>query len=338
MKRFLTLVAIVVCAFCEAAPLKVVVIGGGPTGLGAAIEARIAGADVIVVEKRHQYTRENTLFLTSGTLALLDKWCVEVPEMQRLIYLEERRGVVLIKYLEEALVKRAHELDITILRGEFKDFANGLRAALIDCAGKKEVLRYDVLVGADGAYSRVREKLGIATFQYGQGICSAAIVPAVNEENRIGLVTYGHEDLLIKKITIPSASLVFMQNRPSKNIASIGPNDLIGYSHEVGMHEEAELIEAGQAWILDSVPVYLTQAETFSNPQRSVILLGESAGCTSYYRGNGTNYSYKTIPFAGDLFRTFPENGAFDSFEYAMRLEIGVFLHESLALFSAGSN
>lgn len=335
MNRILTLIVLCVCGICaaEEKPLKVVVIGGGPTGLSAAIEAKAAGADVVVVEKRDQYTRENTLFLPSGSLALLEKWGAMVPKMQRLFLKEEKRGFVLIKDLEEDLAKRVHELGILVLRGEFKDFVDAEKLAVIDCSGEKIELPYDILVGADGMHSRVREKLGISISCLAQGICSAAMVAARNTENMIGCDNRQNEEIFIKKITIPFASVLLMQNKPNQNLESIGKNDLIKYSREMGWLEEADLIAAGSAWILENVPVCLQRAAVFSDRQRSAILLGEAAGCTTYYRGNGAHYSFKTVAFAGDFFQHFYEENAFDSFDLNMEKEIDEFIQESRSLF-----
>lgn len=335
MKRILIIAAWLACAFCSAEenPLKVVVIGGGPTGLSTAIEARLAGADVVVVEKRGHYVRENALFLTNGTLRLLDKWDVPVPKMQRLFFEEERRGFVIIKHLEEDLAKRVHELGIRVLRGEFLDFLADQQAVVIDGRTQRVILPYDILVGADGVHSRVREKLGISITSLAQGICSAAMVQAKNAQNIMGIEDRPLQDFLIKKITIPSASFIFLQNKQGRYPDSIGKNVLIQYAKEAGFFEEAELISEDKARVLENVPVCLQWADTFSDRRRSTIILGEAAGCTAFYGGNGANYAFKTSALAGDFFHRFRREDAFDSFEFNMKIEIGVFMHESLQIF-----
>lgn len=52
-------------------PLSIVMIGGGPAGLGAAIEAKLGGAHVTIVEKREAYTREQYFFLWGASLSIL---------------------------------------------------------------------------------------------------------------------------------------------------------------------------------------------------------------------------------------------------------------------------
>lgn len=39
---------------------RVLIVGGGPAGLRTAIELLLLGADVTVIDKRHEYTRNST--------------------------------------------------------------------------------------------------------------------------------------------------------------------------------------------------------------------------------------------------------------------------------------
>ena len=48
--------------------LKVLIIGGGPVGLRAAIECRMLGCKVVIVEKRTRITRNNVLHLWPFTI------------------------------------------------------------------------------------------------------------------------------------------------------------------------------------------------------------------------------------------------------------------------------
>ena len=75
-------------------PSSVVVVGGGPTGLGAAIEARLTGAEVILVEKREKYTRPNTISLYPVILDLFETWNAKIPLMSVLECYGERKGFV----------------------------------------------------------------------------------------------------------------------------------------------------------------------------------------------------------------------------------------------------
>ncbi len=336
-KRLLFLIALLVSCFCafasETKPLSVVVVGGGPTGLAAAIEAHLMGADVIVIEKRESYVRQNTLFLYRVTLDLFEKWNVDVPHMQTLYLKGERRGFVLIKNLEEGLAKRVNELGIKILHGEFKDFADARKAAVIQIEDGEITVPYDILVGADGANSLVREKLAIPCPRLAQAIAGVAMVPATNDKEKIGIEIGNHGDVFIKKVTIPYASVLLIQGRPDTSIEKITQKDLANFTHEAGWVDEAQLIAAGGVLTIESVPVYLQRAAVFFDPQKSAILLGDAAGCASFYRGMGANFALKTAEMAGEFFQRFPEETAYDGFNRNMEKAVDALIQDSMHLF-----
>lgn len=335
--RLLTLIALFLIGTSEIKPVSVVVIGGGPTGLAAAIEARLSGADVVVVEKRESYVRQNTLFLYRVTVDLFDKWNVDVLRMERLYLKGERRGFVLIKDLEESLAKRVDDLGITRLRGEFKDFADEEQAALIHTADGSLSLPYDILVGADGAHSRVREKLGIPCSRIGEAIGGVAMIPGVNAENTIGIENREHRDVFVKKVTIPFASVFFVQNHPDKQFETISQKQVAQFAREAGWLEEAKMIEEGGLLNLENVHIYFQRAAVFSNPQRSAILLGDAAGCTTFYVGSGVNFSLKTAELAGAFFQHFHEDSAYSSFDLDMEKEVDTLIQNGRHLFAGYS-
>ncbi len=87
------------------------VVGGGPAGLAMAIEAIKLGDEVTVLERRPEYTRQQSLFLTGDSLAQLDKWGVELPELcTAQVGPHERVGFVAIYHLEKQLAARAKAL------------------------------------------------------------------------------------------------------------------------------------------------------------------------------------------------------------------------------------
>ena len=59
------------------------------------------------MEKRAAYTRQNASFLYTVTLELFERWNAPIPFMEELEFRGERRGVVLIKDLEEGLTHLA---------------------------------------------------------------------------------------------------------------------------------------------------------------------------------------------------------------------------------------
>jgi len=149
---------------------QVLVAGGGPVGLAAAIEARLAGLEVTVVEPR---------------ATPIDKACGEglmpgaLPELARLgvdpagmpfagiAYRDGRRRVehrfsggpgrgVRRTVLHAALRARAEELGVSIHQGRVD--AVHQRAGFVQAAG----LRADWLIAADGLHSTVAREVGLA--------------------------------------------------------------------------------------------------------------------------------------------------------------------------------
>lgn len=147
----------------------VLVVGGGPVGLAAAIEARLAGLDVVVVEHR-----EGTVDkacgegLMPGTLAALHRLGVD-PAGHPLGGISYRRGGHHVDHrfrggpgrgvrrttLHDALAGRADDLGVTRLRGR----ADGvrLREDGVEAAG----VSARRLLACDGLHSGVRRSLGL---------------------------------------------------------------------------------------------------------------------------------------------------------------------------------
>jgi len=149
---------------------EVLIVGGGPVGLAAAIEARLAGLDVTVVEPRD---------------SPIDKACGEglmpgaLPELARLgiephgvpfagiAYLDGRRRVehrfdrgpglgVRRTVLHAALRARADELGARFRSGRVETVHQ--RAGFVEAVG----LRASWLLAADGLHSTVAREVGLA--------------------------------------------------------------------------------------------------------------------------------------------------------------------------------
>lgn len=98
--------------------VDVLVAGAGPAGLASAIEARLAGANVSVIELRDdQFNRDNVLQLDKSTLALLKRLGV----YEALFSEEDAEGRddgidahIPIRALQQGLLDRALELGITV--------------------------------------------------------------------------------------------------------------------------------------------------------------------------------------------------------------------------------
>ena len=98
--------------------VDVLVAGAGPAGLAAAIEARLAGANVTVIELRDdQFNRDNVLQLDKGTLTLLKR----LGLYDTLFTEEDAEGRddgidahIPIRALQQGLLDRALELGVTV--------------------------------------------------------------------------------------------------------------------------------------------------------------------------------------------------------------------------------
>ena len=314
-------------------PSSILVIGGGPTGLGAAIEARKSGADVILVEKRDTYTRQTTLFLYTVTLELFEKWNVPIPLMEELEFKGERRGFVFTKDLETSLAHRADTLGVQRIQGEFIDFIKGSHTAIVQTADGNKYFPYDILVGADGTHSRVREKLGIACHSLGKSIGGISIVPAINSEKKIAVEIQPHTEVFAKKVSVPSATILFIQNKPDTPFKSLNSNEMIRFASEVGWQEEAMKMEMGNLFTIENIPIYLQRAATFSDSIQGVILLGDAASSASFYQGTGANFSFKTIQLARELFRNWQKEDTYAQFNHDMEIEATKLINISLPLF-----
>ncbi len=318
-------------------PISVIVIGGGPTGLGAAIEAKEAGSDVILVEKRSTYTRQNTLFLYPKTLEILAYWNADIPLMERLEFKGERRGFVLIKDLEESLSARADELGVQRIQGEFMDFLENSHTVIIHTESGNAQLHYDVLVGADGSHSKVREKLGIGSSSLGEARGGIAMVPAENPEGKITAEIQSHVHVIAKRVCVPSATILFMQNQPDTPTQNFSRNEMIRLASEMGWQEEAMKIEDGGLFEIENIFIPLQRSVAFSDPARDVILLGDAAAAASFYQGTGANFSFKTTQLAKDFFANWPHRQPYEQFNRDMETEVNGLIATSLPLFTKKS-
>ena len=117
----------------------------------------------------------------------------------------------LIKDLEAGLSLRADELGVQRIQGEFIDFVDDTHIAIIQTAEERKLLSYDLLVGADGAHSKVRERLGIACQTFGKAIGATCMVPAINPEGILSVEFKPHDEMFVKKVYVPYATILFLR-------------------------------------------------------------------------------------------------------------------------------
>lgn len=311
-----------------------VVVGGGPVGLATAIEAKQSGFDVTIVEKREDYIRNQTFFLFDSSLELLEKWGLSIPEMKVIDIGEGGKiGLVQIKVLEKYLQKRASDLGIENVHGELVDIYKEDKSIRVSTEGKETDLFYDVLVGADGAYSVTREKLGIDCHHFGEAIAGSAFVP-LESKGEIGFSPYSHEEnCFIRKIDLGSGSLLFLQSE-SKEIDDF-EEILEKISLKCGWKEEADAIAIGKATMMKDIHVLLQQAVEFSSENYSTILVGDAAATASFLQGMGVNTGFLTAELAGQLFQGIikEEKEVYKKFDLAMKKTTDLLIKDSEFLF-----
>ncbi len=323
-----------VFSYIDASP-SVVIVGGGPTGLASAIQAHLLEAEVTVIEKRNVYTRKNLLFLHESSLSLLEKWQIEVPGMLILDLKGQRKGFVLIKYLEEALAQKARELGITFLEGEFENFVTNEKALSIFTSQERILLPYDVAIGADGIHSSVREKLGIDCFLQGEAIGAMAVIPGIHPPGKVDVERKDTSDFFAKNIQTPSTNIILTQNHPDTPISQLSQKELVNLCLMANWNEEASLLERDILLLIDNIPIRLQQAARFSDKNQGVLLLGDAAGCTSFFEGQGVNTAMATSEFIADFIKNFESNPefAYANFEQLMQETIGSVIQKNQYLF-----
>ncbi|MCD0451734.1 FAD-dependent monooxygenase [Actinocorallia sp. API 0066] len=183
----------------------VVVAGGGPTGLLVATELRLAGIDVVVIERALEPPKESRgLAFQARSLDVLNKRGLkarlgdDIPVFGRnhfaLYWVDmESLGVppmyVLPQWrVEEVLEERARELGADVRRGHeiiaLAQDEDGASVTVRDGEGAEYELRGEFLVGADGGRSTVRKLAGFEFPGTGSGFYGILADVAEFEDDR----------------------------------------------------------------------------------------------------------------------------------------------------------
>lgn len=163
--------------------VSVVVVGAGPAGLLAAIEAYERGADVRVVEKRFTHSRRvwfDILPRKAGDFVGLDtlrKWGLFETDIRSVAVENEELGILTIpcNTLEMFLARVLSILGVRIDRGVlFEDISRSKREVVVtnislarevsSCTSSTLRIPADIVVGADGRRSAVRRVSGVETY------------------------------------------------------------------------------------------------------------------------------------------------------------------------------
>jgi 2-polyprenyl-6-methoxyphenol hydroxylase-like FAD-dependent oxidoreductase len=317
----------------EPRPLSVLIIGGGPAGLATAIEAKTSGFAVTVIEKREAYTRSQTLFLLDSSLKFLDKWEIDIPQMHLMDLGEGTRiGIVQIKYLEEQLGKKARQLGVNKITGQFRGFSTK-KTALILSSGKKELaIPYDVIVAADGTHSSVRDSLGIKANCLGTASGAFTFVSDPMDVSKQVEITPAIkiENGFLRRIKVPCLSIVFIQTH-----SDASKNCLEKALREQGWTIEALAVAENKTPVVTHVPIFLQQTVAFSDEKASAVLVGDAAATASFFKGMGANTALKTAEIAGRFFKETRahKETAYLNFNEAMKEATDALIEDSAFLF-----
>lgn len=330
MRAFFLLLTITLTQLNAGTSPAVLVIGGGPAGLATALEAHTSGARVLIVEKREHYSRQQPLILTEESVELLDGWRVELPEMKRIDLGGGReKGLVQICHLEQQMRTRLEELKVPVLLGSFAGIQEPGRAR-IELNAQQQLLPYDLLVGADGLHSAVRDACCIPTRLLGLAEGFGAFIHFSREDNEFGISEpVGFEHCYVRRIAMPHGSLIFAQG-PTDH----GKSDLVlsGIEAAAWDVEKKHLLE-GQVSRGDPIELRLQQAERFSNQQFNVALVGDAAAAASFFEGLGANTGLQTAHAAGELIRHWGHVDAFGLFDQTVQAKTDLLIDANRYLF-----
>lgn len=302
---------------------KVIVVGGGPIGLMAAIEARLKGAIVTLFEGRPDpYSRQNVLKIDPSTAARLSRYGVgEKLGMTKRGTGLEAPPPTPVAVLEDALAERASALGVNVVKGVHVtevDTDSETGEVLVSLKGRPrpEAARIAIIAvgaGITGANRHaggvvLAEKLGIKFETFGaKDYAAAGVYKGVGGPNNEALDL---DDELAWEVNLVTDGSAYKLTQLSKAEFERVKDDkaelmklIEGRVKKAGPGANAfpgkKLDNAGRFEIV------IQKAEQFVSPKGSAVLVGDSVTTPHPVTGSGTNTGASEVSIVGDLVRDF---------------------------------
>jgi len=303
-----SLLIFIICCICSSLNAgNCLIIGGGPAGLAASIEAYYAGLNPIIIEQRKEYLREQRVYLTTQSMVWLSEWGASIENLEKIFFDEYGEyGFVKIKDVEKGLKKVVDHLGIEMVFAEFTHLNKDLSISIRNESTEIK-LPYDLLIAADGAKSLIRKNLNINCEILGQAKGSWMFVPC-DCQNGLCDVTEieKRKNYFLRKIKTPSASMIFTQSYFDQELEpfEFSLEDLLSEIEACQWNNEALSIKANKAYFSGLIPINLQKAERFVDIPAKTILIGDAAATGSFFHGMGINSAFKNVKIASDLFKS----------------------------------
>ena len=313
---------------------RVGVVGGGPIGLMAALEARLQGVDVILFEARtDEYSRRQVLALDESTIQKFAKFGIQYELLKD----PDRKGdgnLVAVKYIEKALRSRAVELGIDIRTGWF------LAGAKEGEDGKTTKATFQV--GLDKRRARIQqEELDLLVVAAGAGLSRAnkytgavlgdelgfkfdvkeardyAVVGLFESSQKGGLVRSGANESEKRRwayrFNTPKITYVLQQIPPElykefhgeegkKKMEEFIKKIAVEHYKMEGATFGKDKNKKGQSTPnVGMFPIEIQQARTFVNESLRTLLIGDSAATPHPHTGSGLNTGVRELDALSDV-------------------------------------
>lgn len=277
---------------------QLVIVGGGPIGLACAIEARMAGMDVVVVEPRDDpIDKACGEGLMPGALAALHRIGVDPPghPLAGIAYLDDGRRVehrfadrpgrgVRRTVLHRELARRAAELGTPVVRDRVTGLAQRRDAVELTLgADGSQTLETPWVIAADGLHSPIRRLIGLEGRAQRPG------------RRRYGLRRHYAVEPWTDLVEVHWSSLVEAYVTPvddhTVGVAVLGPRPLDQDASITGIPALAERLEGAPA-VSDPRGAGPLLQRSRSRSAGRVLLAGDASGYVDALTGEGMRVGF----------------------------------------------